>query len=78
METGIVKLAPVSDKVPQKVQALIAEKQQALMDHKAQVFTGPIKNQEGKVFLADGKTLTDQELLSMNYFIEGVQGVIPK
>ncbi|MCK5913148.1 MAG: BMP family ABC transporter substrate-binding protein, partial [Desulfuromusa sp.] len=78
METGIVKLAPVSDKVPQKVQALIAKKQQALMDHKAQVFTGPIKNQEGKVFLADGKTLTDQELLSMNYFIEGVQGVIPK
>jgi len=78
METGIVKLAPLSDKVPQKVQALVAEKQQALMEHKLQVFTGPIKNQTGEVILPAGKTYNDKELLSMNFFIEGVQGAIAK
>ncbi|MEA3363846.1 MAG: BMP family ABC transporter substrate-binding protein [Thermodesulfobacteriota bacterium] len=78
METGIVKLAPVSNKVPQKVQDLVAERKQALVDHKSQVFTGPIKGQDGKVLLAAGKTFNDKELLSMNFFIEGVQGTIPE
>ncbi|MEE4254453.1 MAG: BMP family ABC transporter substrate-binding protein, partial [Desulfuromusa sp.] len=76
METGVVKLAPLSDKVPQNVQTLVAEKQQALMEHKMQVFTGPIKNQAGEVVLPAGKTFSDKELLSMNFFIEGVQGTI--
>jgi basic membrane protein A and related proteins len=78
METGVVKLAPLSDKVPQKVKALVAEKQQALMEHKLQVFAGPIKNQAGEVVLPAGKTFSDKELLSMNFFIEGVQGTIVK
>ncbi|MDX2495554.1 MAG: BMP family ABC transporter substrate-binding protein [Desulfuromusa sp.] len=78
METGIVKLAPISNKVPQKVQDLVAERKQALVDHKSQIFTGPIKDQNGKIILEAGKTLQDKELLSMNYFIEGVQGTIPK
>ena len=76
LETGVVKLAPLSDKVPQKVQALVAEKEKDLKDHKLQVFTGPIKNQAGEVILAAGKTFADKELLSMNFFIEGVQGTI--
>ncbi|MEA3333929.1 MAG: BMP family ABC transporter substrate-binding protein [Pseudomonadota bacterium] len=76
METGIVKLAPLSDKVPQKIKALVAEKKQALMEHTMQVFTGPIKDQNGKVILTAGKTYTDKELLSMNFFIAGVQGTI--
>jgi len=78
METGVVKLAPLSDKVPQQVQELVAEKKQAIMDHKLQVFTGPIKGQDGKIILKSGKTFGDKELLSMNFFIDGVQGTIPK
>ncbi len=78
MDKGIVKLAPLSDKVPQQVQDLIAKKRQAIVDHKLQVFTGPIKDQAGKVILAQGKNFGDKELLSMNFFIEGVQGTIPK
>ena len=78
METGIVKLAPVSDKVPQKIKDLVTEKQKTLMEHKMKVFTGPIKGQDGKVLLDSGKSFSDKELLSMNFFIEGVQGTIPK
>jgi len=78
METGVVKLAPISDKVPQKTRDLVAQKQQELMAHALQVFTGPIKDQAGKTVLASGKTFTDKELLSMHFFVEGVQGEIPK
>ncbi len=78
METEIVQLAPISNKVPQKIQDLVAERKQALVDHKIQVFTGPIKGQDGKIVLDSGKTFGDKELLSMNFFIEGVQGTIPE
>ncbi len=78
IETEVVKLAPMSDKVPQQIRDLVAEKKQALVDHKTQVFTGPIKGQDGKVLLGAGKTYSDKELLQMNFFIEGVQGAIPK
>ena len=78
METGVVQLAPLSDKVPADIAALVAKKKQGLVDQKFQVFTGPIKGQDGKLILEDGKTFNDQELLSMNFFIEGVQGTIPK
>ncbi len=76
METDVVQLAPLSDKVPQQIQDLVAEKKQALMQHKSQVFTGPIKGQDGKILLPAGKTYSDKELLSMNFFIQGVQGTI--
>lgn len=78
IETGVVQLAPLSDKVPANIKALVAEKKQALVDHKFKIFTGPLKDQDGKIILEAGKTFSDPELLSMNVFIEGVQGAIPK
>ncbi len=41
-------------------------------------FAGPVKDQSGKVVVAAGKTLSDQELLSMDWYVEGVQGQLPK
>jgi len=78
MGKGIVKLAPLSDKVPQQIRDLSAKKRQTIVDHKLQVFTGSIKDQTGKVVLAQGKTFGDKEPQSMNFFIEGVQGTIQK
>ena len=42
------------------------------------VFKGPLTKQDGSVAAQPGQTLTDQEMLSMDYFIEGVSGSIPK
>lgn len=42
------------------------------------IFTGPIKDNTGKVVLEAGKAHTDAELLSMMYFVEGVIGTVPK
>ena len=78
IETGIVQLAPLSDAVPQNIKDLVAQKQQELVEHKFKIFSGPIKDQDGKVALEAGKSFTDPELLSMNFFVEGVQGTIPK
>ena len=42
------------------------------------IFTGPLKDNTGKEVIPAGKSATDEELLSMMYFVEGVDGVIPK
>jgi basic membrane protein A and related proteins len=42
------------------------------------VFAGPIKDQAGAVKVPAGKTLTDPELQRLNWYVEGVDGSLPK
>ncbi len=41
-------------------------------------FTGPIQDQSGKLVVADGEVMSDEELLTMNYYIMGVDGSVPQ
>ncbi len=78
MDKGLVGLAPMSDKVPAEVQKLVAEKTEAIKAGTFHPFSGPIKDQDGKEKIAAGATASDPDLLGMNWFVEGVQGTIPK
>ena len=78
IETGLVKLAPLSPLLPGWIKAKVAETEKALGSGKMKVFTGPIYNQAGELALAKGKTHTDGEMLSMTYFVKGVVGNLPK
>ncbi|GLU31774.1 BMP family ABC transporter substrate-binding protein [Trinickia caryophylli] len=42
------------------------------------VFTGPIKDQGGAVKVPAGKALSDAELQRLNWYVEGVDGSLPK
>jgi basic membrane protein A len=74
LDGGIVDLSPISSMVPKAVQNRVLNKKEEIASGKTDVFIGPIKDQEGKVRIAKGKSATDQELLGMTYFIEGVIG----
>ncbi len=41
-------------------------------------FTGPLNYQNGKPWLAAGEKATDAAILSMDYFVEGVDGIMPR
>ncbi len=41
-------------------------------------FTGPLNYQNGKPWLAAGEKATDAAILSMDYFVEGVDGTMPR
>ena len=41
-------------------------------------FTGPINKQDGSVWLEAGQTAPDGDLLGMNFYVEGIEGVLPK
>jgi basic membrane protein A len=78
MKDNTVALAPFGNKVPEETKKLIADKQKALVDGTFDVFTGPILDQAGATKVADGKKLTLDEVLGMNWFVKGVDGTIPK
>ncbi|HYD31559.1 MAG TPA: BMP family ABC transporter substrate-binding protein [Azospirillaceae bacterium] len=71
-------LAPYNPAIPKDVVALAETARQNIIEGKRHPFQGPIKDQSGKEILAQGKTLTDEQILKMDYYVEGVQGQIPR
>lgn len=78
---GIVDLAPIGPMVPADVKQM-AEGEIAKFKSGDEtiftIFSGPLKDQTGVEKVPAGKSMTDKELLSMNWFVEGVEGTIPK
>lgn len=74
MDKGVVDIAPYGDMVPQDVRTTVDAKKAEIVDGKFHVFTGPIKNQKGEVIIPEGKTATDEEMLGMTWFVDGVIG----
>ncbi len=77
MATGAVKLTAIASSVPKDVRSALASKEKALKAGKPLIFTGPIKDNTGKVQLSGG-AMMDDKLNAMNYLIEGVVGRLPK
>ncbi len=78
MESGLVKLAPLSDLVPPELQEAVAQKQEAIVSGELKVFAGPWSWQDGSPAFAQGELPTDQQLLAMNTFAQGVVGAVPR
>jgi basic membrane protein A len=79
-DTGVVDLAPIADFVPEAVRS-DAEEEIARFKSGEEtiytIFTGPIADQSGEIRFPDGTSMTDEELLGMNWFVEGVEGELP-
>lgn len=76
---GVVDLAPVSSVVAADAQTTAADVAQKFINGEASittVFTGPINDNTGTEKLAAGQSLSDEELLGLSWFVEGVDGEI--
>ena len=74
LENGIVDLSPMSDMVPAEVQTKVMASKEKIKSGSMQVFTGPIRDQAGQEKIAAGKSASDETLLGMNWFVQGVIG----
>jgi simple sugar transport system substrate-binding protein len=77
IDTGMVALAPFSERIPEEVRAQAQAAADAIVAGELHPFTGPINKQDGSVWLAEGETADDGTLLGMNFYVEGIEGVIP-
>jgi basic membrane protein A len=78
IKPGMVKMAPYGDAVPADVRKLADEVKQSIVDGSFHPFQGPIKNQKGELVVKAGEVVSDKELLGLSWYVEGVEGSIPK
>lgn len=74
LDKGIVALAPFGPMVPEDVQQRVLAQQEAIISGAFKVFTGPVRDQQGMERIATGVTPPDSDLLSMDWFVQGVIG----
>lgn len=74
MKEGIVELAPLTANAPEEAKALVEKAQADILAGTQKIFVGPIKDQNGEVKVPEGTVMTDGELLSMDWFVQGVEG----
>jgi simple sugar transport system substrate-binding protein len=75
---GFVKMTTQNPELPKEVLAMMNEKEQAIVAGKFHPFTGPIKDQSGKLRVAAGAPMPDSELRGIDWLVEGVQGTLPR
>ncbi|MDR1650511.1 MAG: BMP family ABC transporter substrate-binding protein [Synergistaceae bacterium] len=78
LSEGLVDLAPFGQDVPDSVKALVTGERQKITSGEWDVFHGPIKDQTGAVRVPEGSKLTDAEMLSIDWYVEGIVGEMPK
>jgi simple sugar transport system substrate-binding protein len=78
LKEGMIQMGPFGKAVPKDVQDLEKKAEADIASGKLHPFTGPMKDNDGKERLAAGKTITDEALSKMDYYVEGVQGKLPE
>ncbi|MCL2010255.1 MAG: BMP family ABC transporter substrate-binding protein [Synergistaceae bacterium] len=78
MKEGAVDLSPFGPAVPEDVQKIVNDEKARIISGEQLVFTGPLKDQAGTVRVPEGVSMSDAEMWSMDWFVEGVLGDIPR
>ena len=76
MKDDVVQMAPFTN-MPTKVKAFAQEIKDGITNGKYFAFTGPIKDNTGKLQLKDGEIASDGHLNSMMYYVEGIDATVP-
>jgi len=74
MKDGTIQLAPLTALAPEGAQAKVDAAKGQIEDGSFIIFAGPIKDQSNTLKVPKGTTMSDKEMLSMDWFIEGVVG----
>jgi simple sugar transport system substrate-binding protein len=78
VKEGMIRVGDFGSKVPKKVQDEISAKQKAVGSGQLRLFSGPISDNEGKLVLPAGQSLSDAQILNMNYLVQGVLGRVSR
>ena len=78
IKQGTVVLAPWSKKIPADVVRLAETARDGIASGSVHPFTGPINKQDGTPWLQAGEKASDKDLSSMNFYVQGLEGALPK
>ena len=78
IKEGAVVLTALNPSIPADVAKVFAAKKQAIVDGTLLPFAGPLKDNTGASQVAAGAAMSVDELVSINWYVEGVDGTVPK
>jgi len=76
LDDGIVALDDLTDLAPENAGEALKAAKDSIIAEEIHVFEGPIKDQSGEIKVEAGQILTDDEMLNMMWFVDGVIGNI--
>ncbi len=76
MNEGAVQMADFTN-MPAEVAQIAQEMKDAISTGQFYAFTGPLKDNEGNLVLADGEIADDLHLNTMMYYVEGIKAKVP-
>jgi simple sugar transport system substrate-binding protein len=76
-DSNMLVLAPFTN-MPDDVKKMAEDTVEAIKTHKLHPFQGPITKQDGTVAVEAGKVLPDKDILSMNWYIKGIDEKLPQ
>lgn len=77
MADGLVGLGAYGDMVDQNLRDEVDGAMAQIIDGSLKVFAGEVRKQGGDIWVASGQSMSDEDLLGMMEFVEGVVGDIP-
>jgi basic membrane protein A and related proteins len=73
---SIIYLAPLTKNAPEGAQAAVDKAKADIIAGKNKVFVGPIKDNTGALRVKEGEVMTDKDMLSFDWFVQGVEGKV--
>ena len=77
MSEGVVVIEKINEAIPADVRAGAEELIAAITEDRFHPFTGPLYDQEGTERVAPGHVMTVEELAAMDWYVQGVDDILP-
>jgi simple sugar transport system substrate-binding protein len=77
IKEGMIKVEGVAESVPKETVDAMRKVEGEIRAGTFHPFTGPIKTNEGKEVLSKDTKASDEQLNTMNYYVDGVVGKVP-
>ncbi len=78
MDDGIVALAPYGQMVTEDIKEYVEKTELKILNGTYDPFMGPLYDRDGNLMVKEGQELSDSDKLSIQWFVKGVVGEIPK
>ena len=78
LKEDMIVMAPLNPVIPAATVKLFKAKEKAIATGKFDPFQGPVIDQSGAIKVAAGTVMPLNQLLSINFYVKGVEGSIPK
>lgn len=76
IKEGVIQMTPYGEVIPAEVRGKLKQLEADIASGKVNVFAGEVRDQGGKVKVAKGAVLSDDDIRSTNWLAEGIIGTL--